>query len=150
MLTRNIHTQIDDQGKDHSHPKWARKNNRPNNCSPIMCLPMMWKILSVQIRGDLLLVYKPRTVPRGTERMSQVDLRNSRTTIKVAFLDCPVYIYKDGHLQTTQHTKRNNIRNYFHYRSFHSKHLKDSLPYIQAIILRKIYIDNNELKRKSD
>ena len=42
------------------------KGTTPNNYRPITCLPMMWKILTAQIR-DLLLINKPQTLPREIE-----------------------------------------------------------------------------------
>ena len=51
MPTRSTSTQIDDQKKDHIDPERPRlKGTAPNNYRPIMCLPMMWKILTAQIR----------------------------------------------------------------------------------------------------
>ena len=38
-----------------------------NNCIPITCVPVMWKILTAQIRRNIWFANKPRTVPLGTE-----------------------------------------------------------------------------------
>ena len=46
--------------------------------------------------------------------------------------------------------KPTNIHNYLHYRSSQTKHLKDSPPYSQAVTLRIIYRDENELKRQNN
>ena len=44
---------MDDQRKDHIDPKEPKQRNRPKNYKPMTCLPMMWKILTAQIRGGI-------------------------------------------------------------------------------------------------
>ena len=51
--TRSIHTQMDDQRKDHIDPKRPHQRTAPNNFRPITCLPMTWKILMPQIREEI-------------------------------------------------------------------------------------------------
>ena len=59
-------------------PKWVTKRNTtliqkgttPNNYRPITCLPMMWKILTAQIREEIYdLPTSSRLFTRGTESM---------------------------------------------------------------------------------
>ena len=50
MPTRNTRTRIDDQRKDHIDLEGLTQGNHPNNYKPITCLPMMWIILTAQIR----------------------------------------------------------------------------------------------------
>ena len=47
------HTRMDDKRKDYSDPKRHLKTNCPNYYRPITCLPMMWKILTPQIREEI-------------------------------------------------------------------------------------------------
>ena len=44
---------MDNQRKDHIDPKRALKGTAPNNYWPIMCIPLMWKILTAQIREEI-------------------------------------------------------------------------------------------------
>ena len=72
---------MDDQRKDHPDPKRPQKESTSNNYRPIMCLPMMWKIL-IQIR-DLQLTNNPWTVPWRTKGiMDQHILKESKTRQK--------------------------------------------------------------------
>ena len=50
MLRRNKYSWIDDQGKTTLFQKDSHKGTAPNNHLPITCLPMMWKILTAQVR----------------------------------------------------------------------------------------------------
>ena len=59
---------------------------------------------------------------------------------KSTFLDTQAYIGKNRQLQTTLYTKPTNALNYLHYRSSHTKLLKNSLPTSSAIRLRIIII----------
>ena len=44
---------MDDQRKDHIDPDGPFKGTAPNNCRPITYYPMMWKILTSQIREEI-------------------------------------------------------------------------------------------------
>ena len=44
---------MDDQKEDHSDPEGSPQRNRPNNYRPITCLPIMWKLLTAQIREEI-------------------------------------------------------------------------------------------------
>ena len=44
---------MDDERKDHIDTKNINKRTRPNNYRRITCLPMMWKILTAQIRDEI-------------------------------------------------------------------------------------------------
>ena len=41
---------MDDQKKDHPIQKDSQNGTTPNNYIPITCLPIMWKILTAQIK----------------------------------------------------------------------------------------------------
>ena len=70
------------KGKTTFIQKGPSKETVSNNYRPITCLPMMWKILTAQIReNDLLLANKPRIVPWRTERMPQRIQTYSRITL---------------------------------------------------------------------
>ena len=53
--------------------KDPQKGTTNNNYRPIMCLPMMWKIIMVQIREDIYNLL----ISQGTERIPQVDQRRA-------------------------------------------------------------------------
>ena len=80
-MSTSTRTWMDDQRKDHIDPKIPTKGTVSNNCRPITCLPMMWKILTAQIRGELLLADKLQIVPWGKERMPQRIQRHRRATL---------------------------------------------------------------------
>ena len=56
----------------------------------------------------------------------------------VNFLDVTVIKDQNGHLHTDLYTKPTDAHLYLHYTSFHPKHQKRSLPYSQALRLRRI------------
>ena len=100
---------------------------------------------------DILLIYK------GTEKEFKTfaeQLNTKHLSIKfdyeisktsIPFLDTRVYIDDNRQLQTTLFTKPTDTHNYLHYKSAHPKHLKNSLPYSQALRLRKICTKDDEL-----
>ena len=65
----------------------------------------------------------------------------------IPFLDTLIYIDENRQLQTTLYTKPTDTHNYLHFKSTHPKHLKQSLPYSQALRLRRICSDSNEFKK---
>ena len=48
---------MDDQRKDHTDQKDPCKGITPNNFRLIICLPMMWKILTTQIREEIYYLF---------------------------------------------------------------------------------------------
>ena len=66
----------------------------------------------------------------------------SRTSITL--LDAKVFKNKNGTLCTTIHRKPSGRRNCLHYKSAHPKALKDSLPYSQALCIRRICSETSE------
>ena len=79
-----------------------------------------------------------------------IKFDHEKSTQSVAFLDTLIYIDENRQLQTTLYTKPTDTHNYLHFKSSHPKHLKESLPYSQALRLRRICSDNNELNKHSD
>ena len=70
------------KGKTTLIQKDPSKGTAPNNYRHITCVPMIWKILTAQIRKkDLLFANKPRIVSWRTERMLQRIQRHSRITL---------------------------------------------------------------------
>ena len=54
MHTENWDTWMDEYGNDYPDPETPPlKGTAPNNYRPIMCQPMMWKILMAQIREEI-------------------------------------------------------------------------------------------------
>ena len=60
MPTRSTRTRIDDQRKYLIDPEGPNQKNPPNNYRPIICLPMMWKIWTGQIREKINYSIKSR------------------------------------------------------------------------------------------
>ena len=73
-----------------------------------------------------------------------------KSTQSVAFLDTLIYIDEKRQLQTTLYTKPTDTHNYLHFKSSHPRHLKESLPYSQALRLRRICSEYNEFIKHSD
>ena len=93
MPTNSTRTRMDDQRKVHIDPS---KGTAPNNYRPITCLPMMWKILTAQIK-----VYYSLT-SRGLFPDEQKGCcKGSRGTAEL------LYIYQ--HILNESKTRRKNL-----------------------------------------
>ena len=66
---------------------------------------------------------------------------------KVSFLDCEV-IRKNNRLKTDIHQKSTDCHPYLDYTSAHPSHFKRSIPYSQALRLRRICKDKDTLKER--
>ena len=66
---------------------------------------------------------------------------------QVSFLDCDVIRY-NNRLKTDVHQKPTDCHPYLDYTSAHPFHFKSSIPYSQALRLRRICKDNNVLKER--
>ena len=98
MLTRSTGTRLDYQRKDHIDPKDPSKGTALNNYKPITCLPMMWKILTAQIREK---IYYSLT-SRGLFLDEQTGCRKrSRGTAEL--------LYIDQHILNESKTRRKNL-----------------------------------------
>ena len=74
------------------------------------------------------------------------DFKFSKTSIK--FLDTPVYKNKEQNkLLTTVYCKPTDRRNFLHYTSAHPRSLIKSIPYSQALRLKKIYAETLEISK---
>ena len=82
MPTKNTHTRMDDQRKDHIIPKGPKQRNHPKQLHTHK-LPTddVENINSTNNGRDLLLPNKPRMVPWETERMLQRIQGHSRVTL---------------------------------------------------------------------
>ena len=67
------------------------------------------------------------------------------STKSIEFLDTLIYVDEERHLQSTLYTKPTDTHNYLHSKLSHPRHFKDSLPYSQALRLKRICLQNNEL-----
>ena len=76
-----------------------------------------------------------------------IKLDHEKSKKPVALLDTLIYIDEKKQLQTTLYMKPTDTHNYLHFKSYHPKHLNESLPYSQALRLRRICSDNNELSK---
>jgi len=66
---------------------------------------------------------------------------------RVNFMDVTVSKDKEGKLHTTLFTKPTDAHLYLHYTSYHPTHQRKSIPYSQAIRIRRICSDMDEFKR---
>ena len=74
------------------------------------------------------------------------DSKLSKTTIE--FLDTKVYKNKEQNkLLTTVYCKPTDRRNFLHYTSAHPRSLIKSIPYSQALRLKKICAETSELSK---
>jgi hypothetical protein len=81
-------------------------------------------------------------------------LNDSHNTIKftveysktqIPFLDTLVYFDDNNKLKTKLYKKPTDNKQYLHYNSEHPKHVKNSIPYAQALRYRRIISDNDIL-----
>ena len=70
-----------DQKKDHIDPERLPQRNHSKQLQTHNIPAHDMENTNGINKGDLLLIDKLRTVPRGTERMLQVDLRHRRATV---------------------------------------------------------------------
>lgn len=82
------------------------------------------------------------------------EINNFHPTIKfelnysytnITFLDTIVYI-ENNELKTKLYTKPTDKKQYLHYSSSHPKHIKNSIPYSQALRYRRIITEDNILQ----
>ena len=69
---------------------------------------------------------------------------------KINFLDLTIYKDTTGKIATKVYTKPTDRQAYLHKHSAHPKHLKKSIPYGQALRLRRICSDLEEFDKASD
>ena len=93
---------------------------------------------------DIFLIW-----PHSREELDSFisGLNRVHTTIKftsdisdtsINFLDVKITKTSDGKLTTDLHTKPTDAHLYLHYTSYHPQHQKKSIPYSQAVRLRRI------------
>ena len=124
MPTKSTRTRIDDQRKDHIDTKGAKQRNRANNYGPITCLPMLWKILTTQIREEIYYSLTSHSLfpdeqkgcckgSRGTAELLYIDqhiLNESKTeriNLAMAWID-----YKKAYAMVTQSWIINSLKMY--------------------------------------
>ena len=71
------------------------------------------------------------------------EFTDSRTSI--TFLDTKVHKNENGTLCATIFRKPSGLRNFLHYKSAHPKALKDSIPYSQALRIKRICSKTSEV-----
>ena len=64
------------------------------------------------------------------------------------FLDIKIFKDRNGNLQTTLYQKPTDRKSYLHFTSEHPKHLIKSIPYSQALRIKKICSDEDDLKQQ--
>ena len=86
------------------------------------------------------------------------ELNNYHTTIKftadwsaqeVTFLDTRVYI-KDGRVETDLHVKPTSKHQYLHTKSCHPKHCKTAIPYSQALRIKRICSEGENISLRTN
>ena len=69
---------------------------------------------------------------------------------EINFLDAVVYKTQSGNLETKLYRKESNRQDYLHCKSEHPESLKRSIPFAQALRLRRICSTNNEFQDSCD
>ena len=75
------------------------------------------------------------------------DFKLSKESIE--FLDTLVYITSQNRLQTTLYKKPTDCQNYLHAKSAHPLSLKKSIPYSQALRIKRICSTFEEYRKHS-
>ena len=96
MPTKGTRTRMDDQRKDHR--KDPSKRTAPNNYRSITCLPMIWKILTAQIREE---IYYSLTSCGLFPEERKGCCKGSRGTAEL--------LYIDQHILNESKTRRKNL-----------------------------------------
>ena len=94
-------TWLDGQKKDHINKKNNKKKNKgtaPNNYRPITCLPVMWKILTAQIREEIYYSLTSRGLFPEEQKLCR---KGSRGTAEL--------LYIDQHILSESKTRRKNL-----------------------------------------
>ena len=67
---------------------------------------------------------------------------------KISFLDVMICKNIDGSLSTILHHKETDKRNYLHFQSEHPKHIFKSIPYSQALRVKRICSEESDTKKE--
>ena len=70
--------------------------------------------------------------------LESIKFTTNISQTQVNFLDVSIYKDAHGNIRTGLYTKPTDAHLYLHYTSYHPKHQKNSIPYSQAIRLRRI------------
>jgi hypothetical protein len=117
----------------------------PNNLKPLL-----WK----RYIDDIFMIW-----PHGIDTLNEFInyINDYHTTIKfqfsssstqINFLDTTIYLTKEGRLESTIYTKPTDSNLLLHYTSHHPNKCKSGLIYSQALRLRRIITDNNNLHKQ--
>ena len=79
------------------------------------------------------------------KKNSSIKFEFNYSQIKIDILDVLVYKDHNNMLQTTIYRKQTDRQNYLDARSEHPKPLKDSIPYSQALRIKRICSSQQEL-----
>ena len=69
---------------------------------------------------------------------------------KIEFLDTSVYKYHNNSLQRTLYKKSTDRQNYLHAKSAYPHSLKESIPYSQAVRIKRVCSTFDEYKKHSN
>ena len=79
---------MDDLREDHSDPKRSRQRNPANNYRPITCLPMIWKMLTAQIKENIKYSLTSREIFPEEKKGCQ---KRSRGTEDILYIEQHVF-----------------------------------------------------------
>lgn len=77
-------------------------------------------------------------IERLNEFHPTIKFTSEQNNERINFLDTTVIKEKDGTTYTTLYTKPTDVNTYLHYNSNHPPHQKRSIPYSQALRIRRI------------
>ena len=89
---------MDDQRKDHIDPEGPKQITAPNNYRPLTCLPMMWKILTAQIREEIYYLLTSHGLFPGEQKGYRKGFRGSA-----------LLLYIDQYILNESKTRRKNL-----------------------------------------
>ena len=74
----------------------------------------------------------------------------SWSTEEIIFLDTRVYLNNQQHIKTDLHVKPTDTHQYLHNKSCHPRHCKTAIPYGQALRLRRICSEEENLQKRTN
>ena len=84
-------------------------------------------------------------IPHLNQKHPTIKFEFTYFRTRITFLDTKVCKNENGTLCTTIYRKPSDRRNILHYKSLHPKSLKDSIPYSQALRIKRICSETSEV-----
>ena len=135
MPTHSTRTRMDDQRENILIQKDPSKGTAPKDCRPITCLPLMWKILTAQIREEICYSLTSRGLFPGEQKGC---CKGSRSAAEL--------LYINQHILNESKTRQKNLAMAW----IDYKKAYDMVPHSWIINSLKMYKISHELKNFVD